>query len=119
MATRLGAVAAVPHRAPAARMVLGLVEEDPGALVLLGEAAHPDGAALLVGEEVRGGDRDAPDGLLEVVALPPAKGITEAPRDDLAVGRRGGELAVEERQIGGRRFLSRAEGPEDAEDGLA
>src|SRR3954469_18410126 len=119
MAARPGAVAAVPHRAPAGGMVLGLVEEDPGALVLLGEAAHPDGAAMLVGEEVRGGDGDGPDGLLEVLALPPAKDVAGAARDDLAMGERGRELAVEERQIGGRRLLLGAEGPEDAEDGLA
>src|SRR3954467_570769 len=119
MATRLGAVAAVPHRAPAAGMGLCRVEEDPGALVLLGEAAHPDGAAMLVGEEVRGRDGDGPDGLLEVLALPPAKDVAGAARDDLAMGKRGRQLAVEERQIGGRRLLSRPDGPEDAEDGLA
>src|SRR3954470_24431051 len=104
MAARLGAVASVPHRAPAAGMVLGLVEEEPGVLVLLGEAAHPDGAAMLVGEEVRGGGGDAPDGLLEGLALPPAKNVPGAARDDLAMGQRGRELAVDERQLRGRRL---------------
>src|SRR5207253_7866692 len=99
MPPRLRAVPAILHRAPPPRAVLRLVEKDPGALVVLGEATHPDRTAAGIGEEIGGRDGDRPQRLVEIVALLPAEDVGTGARDDLAVGQRRRELAVEEGEV--------------------